>query len=164
MRQRSRPHSLLVWPRVQAASRGAAAHPQVAVTSVIRKDVPVYSNWVGTTEGFVNAQIHPKISGYLLKQEYKDGDHVRTGQLLFQIDDREYQAAFDQALGDLAQKQADLKKNQQDFARYKALIAAQVISKQEFDHITQNTSATAAARRRPRRQWRPRGSTLNGLR
>lgn len=119
--------------------------PQVAVTSVIRKDVPIYSNWVGTTAGFINAQIHPQVSGYILKQVYKDGDHVRAGQLLFQIDDREYKAAFDQALGDLAQKQADLKRNQQDFARYKALMAAQVISKQEFDHITQNTSATAAA-------------------
>ena len=74
--------------------------PEVVVTEVIQKDVPVYSEWVGTTEGFVNAQIHPKVSGYLLKQNYKDGDHVTEGQLLFQIDDREYKAALDQALGE----------------------------------------------------------------
>ena len=115
------------------------------VTDVIQQDVPVYSDWVGTTEGFVNAEIHPKISGYLLKQNYKDGDHVCAGQLLFQIDDREYKAALDQALGDLGQKQADYKKNQQDLSRYKPLYHQQVISKQDFDHVNQNTRASAAA-------------------
>ena len=74
--------------------------PEVVVMKVIQKDVPIYSEWVGTTEGFVNAQIHPKVSGYLLKQNYQDGDHVTEGQLLFQIDDREYKAALDQALGE----------------------------------------------------------------
>jgi multidrug efflux pump subunit AcrA (membrane-fusion protein) len=73
--------------------------PEVVIAQVIQKDVPLYSEWVGTTEGFVNAQIHPKISGYLLKQNYKDGDRVTSGELLFQIDDREYKAALDQALG-----------------------------------------------------------------
>ncbi|HEV3115138.1 MAG TPA: efflux RND transporter periplasmic adaptor subunit [Candidatus Binataceae bacterium] len=121
------------------------AIPEVAVITVIRKDVPVYSNWVGTTEGFVNAQIHPHISGYILKQAYQEGDHVRQEQLLFQIDDREYKAALDQALGDLAQKQADLKKNQQDLARYKPLLADQVISRQDYDHVNQSTHASAAA-------------------
>ncbi|HZY60141.1 MAG TPA: efflux RND transporter periplasmic adaptor subunit [Candidatus Binataceae bacterium] len=119
--------------------------PEVAVTTVIQRDVPVYSNWVGTTEGFVNAQIHPKVSGYILKQVYQDGDHVRAEQLLFQIDDREYKAALDQALSDLAQKQADLKKNQQDLARYKPLLAEQVISRQDYDHVNQTTHASAAA-------------------
>jgi membrane fusion protein (multidrug efflux system) len=118
--------------------------PEVTVAEVIKKDVPVYSNWVGTTEGFVNAEIHPKISGYLLKQNYKDGDHVKAGQLLFQIDDREYKAALDQVQADLAQKQADYKKNQQDLARYIPLYQQQVISKQEFDHVNQNTRASAA--------------------
>jgi RND family efflux transporter MFP subunit len=118
--------------------------PEVVVTDVIKKDVPVFSDWVGTTEGFVNAEIHPKISGYLLKQNYKDGDHVHAGQLLFQIDDREYRAALDQAQADLAQKQADYRKNAQDLARYIPLYQQQVISKQEFDHVNQNTRASAA--------------------
>jgi multidrug efflux pump subunit AcrA (membrane-fusion protein) len=86
----------------KAASSVPPPVPQVVVAAVIQRDVPVYSEWVGTTEGFVNAEIYPKISGYLLKQNYKDGDHVHAGQLLFQIDDREYKAALDQALGDLA--------------------------------------------------------------
>jgi RND family efflux transporter MFP subunit len=118
--------------------------PEVVVTDVIKRDVPIFSDWVGTTEGFVNAEIHPKITGYLLKQSYKDGDHVLSGQLLFQIDDREYRAALDQALGDLAQKQADYKKNQQDLARYAPLYQQQVISRQDYDHVNQNTRASAA--------------------
>src|SRR5579863_4937665 len=60
--------------------------PEVEVATVVQKNVPVYSEWVGTTEGFVNAQIFPKISGYLLKQNYKDGEQVKAGKLLFQID------------------------------------------------------------------------------
>lgn len=118
--------------------------PEVVVTNVIQKDVPLYSEWVGTTEGFVNAQIHPKVSGYLLKQNYKDGDHVNDGQLLFQIDDREYKAALDQAAGNLAQMSAQLKRHQQDLARYTTLYKAAVISRQEFDTQTQTTRASAA--------------------
>jgi membrane fusion protein (multidrug efflux system) len=119
--------------------------PEVTVTNVIEEDVPVYSNWIGTTEGFVNALIHPKVSGYILKQTYEDGDRVRAGQLLFQIDPREYKAALDQAVGDLAQKKAELEKNQEDLARYRPLLADQVISRQDFDHVDQATRASAAA-------------------
>ncbi len=128
----------------QAAPAAPPPVPEVLVTPVIKKDVPVYSDWVGTTQGFVNAEIHPKISGYLLKQNYKDGDHVHAGQLLFQIDDREYRAALDQALADLAQKEADYKRNAQDLARYLPLYQQQVISKQDYDHVNQDTRASAA--------------------
>src|ERR1700730_7792196 len=83
----------------KAAPATPPAIPEVVVTDVIQRDVPLYSEWVGTTEGFVNADIYPKISGYLIKQNYRDGDAVQVGQLLFQIDPPQYQAAFDQALG-----------------------------------------------------------------
>lgn len=137
--------SLAVCGCKKAAAPVAASVPEVVVTTVVQRDVPVYSEWVGTTEGFVNADIYPKITGYLLKQNYTDGDHVRTGQLLFQIDDREYKAALDQALGNLGQQQADYKKNQQDLSRYKPLYDQQVISKQDYDHVNQSTRASAAA-------------------
>src|SRR5208282_147870 len=114
-----------------------APTPEVVVTSVIQQDVTSYSEAVGTTVGFVNAQIYPKISGYLLKQDYRDGSHVRTNQLLFEIDDRQYKAALDQALGTLAEQQAALKQNQQDLDRDTALYQQQVIPKETFDHITQ---------------------------
>ena len=129
----------------RAAAPVAPPLPEVVVTDVVQRNVPVYSESVGTTEGFVNADIYPKITGYLLKQNYSDGDRVRAGQLLFQIDDREYKAALDQALGDLGQKQADYKKNRQDLDKYTPLYEQQVISKQEFDHVTQTTRASAAA-------------------
>ncbi len=128
-----------------AAAPVALPIPEVAVTDVVQKNVPIFSESVGTTEGFVNADIYPKITGYLLKQNYRDGDQVHAGQLLFQIDDREYKAALDQALGDLGQKQADYKKNRQDLDKYTPLYEQQVISKQEFDHVTQTTRASAAA-------------------
>jgi RND family efflux transporter MFP subunit len=128
----------------KAAPVTAPPTPGVVVTEVIQRDVQLYSEWVGTTEGFVNAEIYPKISGYLVKQNYKDGDAVQVGQLLFQIDPRQYQAAFDQALGNLAQAQAQLKQNQLNLARYTVLYKQAVISRQDFDNQTQTTRATAA--------------------
>src|SRR5260370_8633424 len=130
----------------KAASSVPPPVPQVVVATVIQKDVPVYSEWVGTTEGYINAQIYPKISGYLMKQNYTDGEQVRAGQLLFQIDDREYKAALDQALGDLAQKAAQFKQNEQDLARSKPLLAAQEISRQGLDQVRRTPSASKAAR------------------
>ena len=120
------------------------AVPEVVVAQVVQRDVPLYHEWVGTTEGFVNAEIHPKITGYLLKQVYKDGQHVQAGQLLFLIDDREYKAALNRALADLAEKQAQYKKNAQDLARYKPLLDERVIGQQDFDHVNQATQASAA--------------------
>ena len=121
-----------------------APTPEVVVTSVVQQDVTSYSEAVGTTVGFVNAQIYPKISGYLLKQDYRDGSHVHTNQLLFEIDDRQYRAALDQALGTLAEQQATLKQNQQDLDRDTALYQQQVIPKETFDHITQAFRGSAA--------------------
>ena len=121
-----------------------APTPEVVVTSVIQQDVTSYSDFVGTTVGFVNAQIYPKISGYLLKQDYRDGSHVHANQLLFEIDDRPYKAALDQALGTLAEEQATLKQNQQDLDRDTVLYQQRVIPKETFDHITQAFRGSAA--------------------
>ena len=118
--------------------------PIVTVATVVQKDVPIYEESVGTTVGFVNADILPKVSGYLLKQNYQDGSRVREGQLLFEIDPRQYQAALDQALGNLAQAQAQLKQHQLTLARYTKLFKAAVIPQQTFDDATQTTRANAA--------------------
>src|ERR1700722_9184127 len=121
-----------------------APAPTVLVTEVIQKDVPIFSEWVGTTVGFVNAQIHPRVQGYLLKQVYQDGHGVKAGELLFQIDDRDYKAALDQAQGELGQQQANFLKNKQDLDRYRPLATQGVISPEEFDHVEQATRASAA--------------------
>jgi len=129
----------------RAAAPGARPPiPTVTVATVVQKDVPIYEESVGTTVGFINANILPKVSGYLLKQDYQDGSRVRAGQLLFEIDPRQYQAALDQALGELARAQAQLKQNQLTLARYTQLYKDSVIAKQTFDDVTQTTRASDA--------------------
>jgi multidrug efflux pump subunit AcrA (membrane-fusion protein) len=118
--------------------------PEVLVTDVIQKDVPIYSEWVGTTVGFVNARIMPQVQGYLLKQAYKDGAYVKAGQLLFEIDDRSYKAALDEALGDLARQRATLRKYQLDVARDTPLAAQGAVSRQELDDSVQAARASEA--------------------
>lgn len=88
----------------------AAAPPpsEVEVFQVEQKDVPIYSEWIGTTDGMVNAEIRAQVSGYLLKKDYAEGSYVRKGQLLFEIDPRPFQAALDQAQGKLAQAEGQL--------------------------------------------------------
>src|SRR3954466_644062 len=73
----------------------------VEVTEVIRKDVPIYREWIGTLDGLVNADIKAEVTGYLIQQAYTEGTFVRKGQLLFLIDPRPFQAALDQAQGRL---------------------------------------------------------------
>jgi len=80
--------------------------PLVEVVEVIQKDVPVYSEWIATTDGLVNATIRAQVQGYLVKQNYREGDFVRKGQALFEIDPRPFQAALDQALATRNQAQA----------------------------------------------------------
>ena len=134
----------LVGGGCKQAAPPAPPPPEVLVTEVVRKDVPIYTEWVGTTVGFVNAQVMPRVQGYLLKQDYKDGAQVVADQPLFEIDARPYKAALDQALGDLAQQRANLRKNQLDVARFTPLTAQGAVSKQELDDAVQATRASEA--------------------
>ena len=118
--------------------------PVVAVAPVIQKDVPIYEDWLGTLDGFVNAQIRPQVEGYLLKQSYKEGTFVRAGDVLFEIDPRTFQAAYDQAKGNLAQYQATLENAKVTVARYKPLAAEKAISQQELDNA-ETSQRTAQA-------------------
>ena len=99
---RSRALSLLTALAVALVSgcgdkpKPAAGPIPVKVADVIQRDVPIYREWIGTTVGYVTAQIRPKVSGYLVSQNYKEGYPVKTGDLLFQIDPRQYQNAVDQ--------------------------------------------------------------------
>ena len=118
--------------------------PVVAVAPVVQKDVPIYDEWIGTLDGFVNAQIRPQVEGYLLKQVYKEGTLVKAGETLFEIDPRQFQAAYDQARGNMAQFQAMLSNAKTTVARYKPLAADKAISQQELDDAM-TREATAAA-------------------
>ena len=85
--------------------------PEVLVAHPVQQDVPVHNEWVATLDGYVNAEIRPQVSGYIISQNYKEGTAVRKGQVLFEIDPRPFQAALDPARGQLAQAEAALAKS-----------------------------------------------------
>jgi membrane fusion protein, multidrug efflux system len=122
-----------------------APPPDVVVADVVQKDVPIYFEWVGTTDGNINAQIRARVNGYLQTRNYTEGYVVNEGDLLFQIDPRPYQAALDQAKGELGRAMAALTKTQQDVTRYTPLAKEGAVSQQELDNSVQaNRSARAA--------------------
>jgi membrane fusion protein (multidrug efflux system) len=138
---------------------------EVRVVEAAQRDVPIYKEWIGTLDGLVNADIKAEVSGYLIQQAYKEGSFVRKGQLLFQIDPRPFQAALDQARGQLAQSQGQLeqaraqlaqaeaqvsvaeanqRRTQLDVDRYTPLAQQQAITQQDLDNATQYNIAAKA--------------------
>ena len=128
--------------------------PDVIVAEVIQKDVPVYQEWVGTTEGNISAQIRARVQGYLQKRTYDEGSLVHTGDLMFVIDPRPYQAALNQAKGDLGRAEAIRTKTEQDVTRYTPLAAEKAIAQEELDNAIQARSAAKAAVDSARRRGR----------
>lgn len=147
------------------SAAGAPPPPEVEVATVAQRDVPIYREWIGTLDGMVNAAIRAQVTGYLLTQNYSEGSFVRKGQLLFQIDPRPFQAAVDQAQGQLAQAngqlaqsqaqllqaeaqlasaQANQHKAQLDEDRYIPLAKQSAITQQDLDDATQNNLSSKA--------------------
>lgn len=108
--------------------------PEVGVTEPLQQDVPVFEEWVAQLNGPVNAEITPKVQGYLLKQDYQNGYFVKTGQLLFELDPRQYQASVDQAKADVAVAEANLTRVQADVARDTPLAAQSAIPQKQLDN------------------------------
>jgi membrane fusion protein (multidrug efflux system) len=119
--------------------------PDVVVADVVQKDVPIYLEWVGTTDGNINAQIRARVNGYLQSRNYTEGRVVKTGDVLFRIDPRPYQAALDQARGELGRASAAFTKTQQDVDRYTPLAKDGAVSQQELDNAVQAHRAAKAA-------------------
>lgn len=115
------------------------------MADVIQQDVPIYFEWIGTTEGYVNAQIRPRVQGSLQSRDYREGSLIKAGQLMFTIDTREYEAALNQAMGDLRRAEANLGKTQLDVARYTPLAKEGAISQQELDNAIQAHQANKAS-------------------
>ena len=132
----------------------ATTTPPPAVVEVVQaeqKDVPIYGEWIGTLDGLVNADVRAQVTGYLQQQGYKEGAFVRKGELLFQIDPRPFQAALDQAQGQLEQAKAMLANAQAvqvrtdlDVKRYTPLAREQAASQQDLDNAVQNNLAAIA--------------------
>ncbi|OQW64861.1 MAG: hypothetical protein BVN29_11365 [Nitrospira sp. ST-bin5] len=129
--------TLLVGCRGEAGSTPAPVAPEVEVVQVVQRDVPVYREWIGTTEGMVNAQIRAQVTGYLLRRTYTEGDFVKQGDLLFEIDPRRFLAAVDQAKGDLAKAKAHMVKAELDVKRDRPLAKSGGVSQKELDDSVQ---------------------------
>lgn len=145
---------------------------EVEVVQVQQQDVPIYSEWIGTTDGMVNAEIRAQVSGYILRKAYTEGAFVRQGQLLFEIDPRPLQAVLNQAKGDLAraesqvlqavtqldqaeaqlaqansqlmQAEANQRKTQLDVNKYAPLLEKKAVTQQDFDNADQANDAAKA--------------------
>ena len=127
------------------APQGAPPPLEVGTAPVTQRDVSVVSEWVTTLDGSVNADIRPKVEGYLLRQLYKEGQVVRPGQPLFEIDPRQFRASVEQARGALGQAESQLAKAERDVARFTPLAADRAISQQELDNaLSAERNAQAA--------------------
>ena len=160
---------MFVRPKRVSGAPGSSTPQEVEVVQVEQRDVPIYSEWIGTLDGLTNADVRAQVSGYLLEQGYQEGAFVKKGQLLFQIDPRPFQAAVDQAEGLLAQAKAALAnaeavqvRTQLDVERYTPLAREQAATQQDLDNAIQNNfaakatveTANAEAARMDRRQCR----------
>ena len=143
----------------QPASGSAPPAVEVDVAVVGARDVPIVHEWIGTLDGFVNAEIRGEVTGYLLRQAYREGSVVHKGELLFEIDPRPFQAALNEAQGRLsqaessvrqsegilAQNKARLGKTELDVKRYTPLVKTQAISQEEMDNALQSRLEAQAA-------------------
>lgn len=143
-------HALLVLlPTLALVGCGRKASPptpppEVLVTEVLQEDVPIYDDFVGTLDGSVNANIQARVQGYLTSQNYKEGGAVKTGDLLFQIDPRQFEVAQAQAKAALAQAEAGALQADSLAKRNVALFQQKLISEQEHENAVQQAAAARA--------------------
>jgi membrane fusion protein (multidrug efflux system) len=158
--------------RTKKPATTAPAPLQVDVVQVEQQDVPIYSEWIGTTDGMVNADIQAQVSGYLMRKAYTEGAFVRQGQLLFEIDPRPLQAVLNQTRGDLArsegqveqavsqltqaeaqlgqansqlaQAEANQRQTQLNVNKYAPLLEQKAVTQQDFDNADQANEAAKA--------------------
>ena len=131
--------------RVSAATSGPRPPMKVTVVNAAQSDVPITGEWVGTLDGYVNAQIQPQANGYLIRQDYREGSEVQEGQVLFEIDPRPFEAALQQAQGQLGQAQAQLALAQINVNRDTPLAAAHAIAQSQLDNEIQQKAEAKAA-------------------
>ncbi|MEY3287933.1 MAG: hypothetical protein RLZZ419_175 [Pseudomonadota bacterium] len=147
------PNSLLFLPAILAVLISgcekpkepiAASPPTVKTIQVIQRDIPIEQVWVGTLDGMVNAQINAQVTGYLIKQNYQEGDLVKKNQLLYQIDPRTFEATLAQAKANLAQQQAVLITNKLAMDRVKRLLPEKAVSVLDRDNAVGAVASSQA--------------------
>jgi RND family efflux transporter MFP subunit len=122
-----------------------APPPKVRVVTVSPRDVPIHQQWIGTLDGYPNANIRAQVTGYLMKQDYLEGSKVKQGDLLFEIDPRPFQAVLEQAVAKQAQDQALVGKTELDVRRFTPLAKEQAVSQEELDDAIQSNLMAKAA-------------------
>ncbi len=132
-------------PGCKKKQAAAPPPPVVEVAPAVQQDVPVYLEWVASTDGSVNANIRPQVDGYLISQNYREGDVVRKGQVLFRIDPRVFQTNLDQARGQLGQQEARWATAKANLKRVKPLAAQNAVSQKDLDDATGTEQSTHAA-------------------
>jgi membrane fusion protein, multidrug efflux system len=145
--------ALIAVAAVGVALTGCSRHqapaapepPAVLVTSVVQRDVPIYREWVAQLNGSVNAQISPKVSGYIIKRNYQEGYFVTKGQILFEIDARPLRASLDQAKATVAGAMANLGNSKLNVARDTPLAKEKAIAQSQLDNDVQTMKANQAA-------------------
>ena len=125
-------------------AKTAPAPPAVTVVAVVQKDVPITREWVGTMVGNIDADIRPKVEGFLVKRRYTEGSYVNKGQAMFQLDPRQTQASVEQAQGQLERARAALAQSQIDVKRYTPLVAEKAVSQAELDKARSMERAATA--------------------
>jgi hypothetical protein len=148
------------------ATKATEVHPAIPVTVAQARtaDFPVYLNGLGTVEPFVTVTVRSRVDGEVTKVAFKQGQMVKEGDLLVQIDPRPYQAALDQALSNKARHEANLKEAQVDLQRYTTLAKQDSIARQQLD--TQQSTSTGCPGYRPHqpRRYRDRGKSREARR
>jgi membrane fusion protein (multidrug efflux system) len=147
--------SLIYWAAISAfvaltscekpKSSVQTGPPEVLVTDVVQKEVPVIRQWVGTLNGSENAEVKARTTGYLQKHAYQEGGYVKKGDLLFEIDPRPFMATLAQAKGQLEEAKATMLGVELDAKRAKQLFDTKVISEQEYTNKTQAYQTKLAA-------------------
>ena len=117
----------------------------VEVIKVITKDIPIRAEWVGTTDGLINATIRPQVQGFLISQNYKDGSYVQKGELLFEIDPRPFEAALKQATAQLTQIRGQYFVARNELERISPLALANALSQRDLDNAIGNERNTRGA-------------------
>ncbi|MBS1214282.1 MAG: efflux transporter periplasmic adaptor subunit [Proteobacteria bacterium] len=136
--------ALLIGGCEKAKEEVVAAPPVVDVADVVQRDVPVREEWVGTLDGMVNAQINAQVVGYLIRRNYREGEVVKKGQLLYEIDPRTFQAALDEAKSSLAREEAVLTTARLELERIKRLLPEKAVSVRDRDNAVGREASASA--------------------
>lgn len=128
----------------EKSAPGAMPPPTVSVATVQQKDIPISGDWVATLAGFTSAQIQPEVTGYLIKQDYREGSFVHKNDVLFEIDPRPFQAVLDQAKSQLEQANAQLGLATINVNRDTPVAKLHAIPQSQLDNDTQNKLAAEA--------------------